>query len=158
VGAGASVRDNRPGDAEVMIRLARAAADVAGADFVPPHAPWHRFGPSVVAVAEAESAMIQDRPDRTLMIGRRLKPQAHRYARHRLDVARRACGAAAVPGGGHGASGVAPRPPAVAASAAVSGPHPQHGHRAAAHPYPRDARLGRLPAPSAVAGTSARTL
>ena len=86
-GAGASVRDNRPDDAEAMIRLARAAADVAGGDFVPPHAPWHRFGPSVVAVAEAESAVIRDRPDRTLAIGRRLKPQARRYARHRLDVA-----------------------------------------------------------------------
>jgi transcriptional regulator with XRE-family HTH domain len=85
--AGAAVRDNRPGDTEAMIRLAKAAADVAGRDFVPPHAPWHRFGPSVVAVAEAESAVIQDRPDRTLVIGRRLKPQAHRYARHRLDVA-----------------------------------------------------------------------
>jgi transcriptional regulator with XRE-family HTH domain len=86
-GAGASVRDNRPDDAEAMTRLARAAADVAGEDFVPPHAPWHRFGPSVVAVAEAESAVIRDRPQRTLAIGRRLKPQARRYARHRLDVA-----------------------------------------------------------------------
>lgn len=86
-GAGASVRDNRPEDAEMMIRLAKAAADVAGRDFVPPHAPWHRFGPSVVAVAEAESAVIRDRPERTLAIGRRLKPQARRYARHRLDVA-----------------------------------------------------------------------
>src|SRR6266487_1164815 len=86
-GAGASVRDNRPEDADTMIRLARAAAAVAGGDFVPPHAPWHRFGPSVVAVAEAENAVIQDRPDRTLAIGRSLQPQAHRYARHRLDVA-----------------------------------------------------------------------
>ncbi len=86
-GAGASVRDNRPENADTMIRLARAAAAVAGGDFVPPHAPWHRFGPSVVAVAEAENAVIQDRPDRTLAIGRSLQPQAHRYARHRLDVA-----------------------------------------------------------------------
>lgn len=84
-GAGAAVRDNQPEDADAMIRLARAAAAVAGGDFVPPHAPWHRFGPSVVAVAEAENAVI--RPDRTLAIGRSLQPQAHRYARHRLDVA-----------------------------------------------------------------------
>lgn len=41
----------------------------------------------MVTVAEAESAVIRDRPDRTLAIGRRLKPQARRYARHRLDVA-----------------------------------------------------------------------
>ena len=86
-GAGASARDNRPDDADAMIRLARAAAAVAGGDFVPPHAPWHRFGPSVVAVAEAENAVIRDRPDRALAIGRRLRSQAHRYPRHRLDVA-----------------------------------------------------------------------
>jgi len=86
-GAGASARDNRPDDADAMIRLARAAAAAAGGDFVPPHAPWHRFGPSVVAVAEAESAVIQDRPDRALAIGRRLSPMAHQYPRHRLDVA-----------------------------------------------------------------------
>lgn len=86
-GAGASARDNRPDDADAMIRLARAAAAVAGGDFVPPHAPWHRFGPSVVAVAEAENAVIRDRPDRALAIGRRLQKQAHRYPRHRLDVA-----------------------------------------------------------------------
>lgn len=86
-GAGASARDNRPDDADAMIRLARAAAAVAGGDFVPPHAPWHRFGPSVVAIAEAENAVIRDRPDRALAIGRRLRRQAHRYPRHRLDVA-----------------------------------------------------------------------
>jgi transcriptional regulator with XRE-family HTH domain len=86
-GAGASARDNRPDDADTLIRLARAAAAAAGGDFVPPHAPWHRFGPSVVAVAEAENAVIRDRPDRALAIGRRLQKQAHRYPRHRLDVA-----------------------------------------------------------------------
>lgn len=37
---------------------------------MPPHAPWHQFGPSVVAVAEAENALIVDRPDRALAIGR----------------------------------------------------------------------------------------
>jgi hypothetical protein len=87
-GAGAAVRDNRPDDADDMTRLARAAAAAAAqADFVPRHAPWHRFGPSVVAVAEAESALILDRPDKTLAIGRRLAPQSRRHARHRLDVA-----------------------------------------------------------------------
>lgn len=70
-----------------MIRLARAAAAVAGNDFVPPHAPWHQFGPSVVAVAEAENALIKDRPDTALAIGRRLSPIAHKYPRHKLDVA-----------------------------------------------------------------------
>lgn len=86
-GAGASVRDNRPDDADALIRLARASAAVAGGDFVPPHAPWHQFGPSVVAVAEAENAVIRERPDRTLAIGHRLRSQAHKFPRHRLDVA-----------------------------------------------------------------------
>jgi hypothetical protein len=88
-GAEVSVRHNRPDDAETMIRLARtaAAAAVAGPDFVPPHAPWHRFGPTVVAVAEAENAVVRGRPDRALAIGRRLRSQAHRYPRHGLDVA-----------------------------------------------------------------------
>ncbi len=86
-GAGASVRDNRPDDADALIRLARAGAAVAGGDFVPPHAPWHQFGPSVVAVAEAENAVIRGRPDRTLAIGHRLSSQAHKFPRHRLDVA-----------------------------------------------------------------------
>ncbi len=86
-GAGASARDNRPDDAEGLIRLARAAAAAAGGDFVPPHAPWLRFGPSVVTVAEAEIALIRDRPDRVLDIGQRLSPVADRHPRHRLDVA-----------------------------------------------------------------------
>ncbi len=70
-----------------MIRLATAAAAAAGNDFVPPHAPWHQFGPSVVAVAEAENAVIRDRPEQALAIGERLAPQARKYPRHRLDVA-----------------------------------------------------------------------
>jgi transcriptional regulator with XRE-family HTH domain len=51
--AGASVRDNRPEDADTMVRLAKAAAAAAGDDFVPPHMRWGRFGPSTVAAAEA---------------------------------------------------------------------------------------------------------
>jgi transcriptional regulator with XRE-family HTH domain len=86
-GAGASARDNRPDDADAMIRLAKAAAAVTGTDFVPAHAPWHQFGPSVVAVAEAENAVIRDHPERTLAIGQRLAPQARKYPRHRLDIA-----------------------------------------------------------------------
>jgi transcriptional regulator with XRE-family HTH domain len=86
-GAGAAVRDNRPGEADAMIRLAKAAAAAAGDDFVPPHASWHRFGPSVVAAAEAENAAIRGRPDTVLGIGRQLEPQARHYTRHRLDVA-----------------------------------------------------------------------
>jgi hypothetical protein len=86
--AGASVRDNRPEDAGAMIRLAKAAAAAAGDDFVPPHMRWGRFGPSTVAAAEAENAMIQERPEKALAISRQVAPKAgFVYARHRLDVA-----------------------------------------------------------------------
>lgn len=86
--AGASVRDNRPEDADAMIRLAKAAAAAAGDDFVPLHKPWGRFGPSTVAAAEAENAVIRDRPDKVLAITRQIAPKARLYyTRHRLDVA-----------------------------------------------------------------------
>src|SRR5258708_8171402 len=48
-GAGASARDNRPDDADAMIRLARAAAAVGGGGLGPPPCPGHRVGASVVA-------------------------------------------------------------------------------------------------------------
>jgi transcriptional regulator with XRE-family HTH domain len=86
-GSGAAARDNRPDEAAAMIRLAKAAAGAAGDDFVPAYAPWNRFGPSLVAAAEAENAAIQNRPGTVLAIGRQLAPQARHHVRHRLDVA-----------------------------------------------------------------------
>lgn len=114
-GAGASARDNRPDEADAMIRLAKAAAVVTGSDFVPPHAPWHQFGPAVVAVAEAESAVIRDRPEKSLAIGLRLAPLAREYPPAPARRRRRPRGCPPVPGSRRGAAGPAAHPAAVAA-------------------------------------------
>lgn len=89
----AAVRDNRPGEAAGMLKLARMAAVGAGTDFVLPFSPWHVFGPVTVSVSAAESAMIQEAPHGVLSIARRLsgtRPPVplRRFApSFRLDVA-----------------------------------------------------------------------
>ena len=71
-GAMAAVRDNRPDDAEEALRLARMAAAGAGPYFRLPGS-WHGFGPASVAMAAAEAAMIQDRPEAVLAVADRLR-------------------------------------------------------------------------------------
>jgi transcriptional regulator with XRE-family HTH domain len=87
----AAVRDNQPGQAQDALRLARMAAAAADQDFTLPYAPWHIFGPMTVLLATAENATIQDSPQMTLNIARRLtktRLPVHKYApSHRLDVA-----------------------------------------------------------------------
>lgn len=85
----AAVRDNRPGEAHLALRLARMAAAGTGQDFVLPYAPWHVFGPMTVSVVAAENSTIQDRPETTLAIAGRIEgTRVLRYApSHRLDVA-----------------------------------------------------------------------
>lgn len=70
-GAMAAVRDNRPDEASEALRLARMAAAGAGPYFRLPQS-WHGFGPGSVAMAAAEAAMIQDKPDAVLSIAERL--------------------------------------------------------------------------------------
>jgi transcriptional regulator with XRE-family HTH domain len=90
-GAAAAVRDNQPGQAQDALRLGRMAAAGVDRDFNLPYAPWHVFGPVTVLVATAESTSIQDNPQATLDIARRLtiaRLPVRRYApSHRLDVA-----------------------------------------------------------------------
>ena len=87
----AAVRDNQPGEAAEMLRLAGMAAAGTGADFLLPYSPWHVFGPVTVLVMAAENAMIGDRPGETLAIAREIETSrlpVPRYApSHRLDVA-----------------------------------------------------------------------
>jgi transcriptional regulator with XRE-family HTH domain len=87
----AAIRDNRPGEAAEALRAARMAAAGTGEDFILPHSPWHVFGPVSVAVAEAENAMIGDRPLEVLSIAARIKNAPTTVPRgapaHRLDVA-----------------------------------------------------------------------
>ena len=68
----AAVRDNRPDEADEMLRIARMAAVGAGHDFVLPFSPWHVFGPVTISVFAAESAIIQEQPEGVLAIARRL--------------------------------------------------------------------------------------
>ncbi|HEV2378018.1 MAG TPA: helix-turn-helix transcriptional regulator [Streptosporangiaceae bacterium] len=87
----AAVRDNRPGEADEALRLARMAAAGLGRDIIPGFNPWQVFGPATVAMVQAENAMVMDQPSVTLGIGSRMVrqgfPVPRNYLRHRLDVA-----------------------------------------------------------------------
>ncbi len=87
----AAARDNRPGEADDTLNLARMAAVGVRSDYMPAGDPWHVFGPVRVAMAKAENAIVQDRPDATLRIAAHLAqaqmPLPKYWHRHRLDVA-----------------------------------------------------------------------
>ncbi len=85
----AAARDNMPDVAAESIRLARMAAAGTNGDFIPAHTPWHLTGPTMVALAQAENAIVTGQPATTLAIGARLERRgvASQYVRHRLDVA-----------------------------------------------------------------------
>jgi|HubBroStandDraft_1064217.scaffolds.fasta_scaffold12486_5 transcriptional regulator with XRE-family HTH domain len=85
----AAARDNLPDLAAETIRLAQMATAGTNGDFLPAHAPWHLVGPTMVATARAENAILADRPATTLAIGAQLERRgiAGEYVRHRLDVA-----------------------------------------------------------------------
>lgn len=89
-GAAAGMRDNRPGEAESMLRLARAAAVATGR--VRASGVLAAWGPETVAYKTAERNVILDRPEAVLAAGERLKrvspAPGTTYYRHRLDVAR----------------------------------------------------------------------
>lgn len=90
-GASASLRDACDGEADSMMRLARAAATVTGT-ITPSSTRPDPWGPVVVAYKAAERGVILDRPDEVLTAGQRLvgtgAGQETDYLRHRLDVAR----------------------------------------------------------------------
>jgi hypothetical protein len=75
--------------ADETIRLARMATAGTNGDFVPAHTPWHLVGPTMVALARAENAVVTGQPAVTLAIGAQLERRdvAAQYVRHRLDVA-----------------------------------------------------------------------
>ncbi|MEU3076151.1 helix-turn-helix domain-containing protein [Streptomyces laurentii] len=87
----AGVRDNRPGDAEDAMRLAKAAAVAMGREYAPREDSLRTFGPVTVALKRAENAMITDRPDRVLQLAAevpadKLRPTSNNRNRHLLDV------------------------------------------------------------------------
>lgn len=88
--AGASVRDNRPGDAAHALKLARSASvavgheDTAGVDRL------RTFGPATVTQHMVEHANLTDQPDRVLALAAKMPPgtlTASNRGRHQLNVA-----------------------------------------------------------------------
>lgn len=88
-----SVRDAREGEAVDALRLAAAAAAAMGREVQSQADPMRTFGPTTVALKEAENAMIMDQPDRVLQLSAPLDAAGMRpmslanWNRHRLDVA-----------------------------------------------------------------------
>ncbi|MFG1977037.1 helix-turn-helix domain-containing protein [Nonomuraea fuscirosea] len=88
----AAIRDNRPGESEDAITLARAAATRMGHEAVSDTSTTRTFGPVTVAMIRAENAVIRDEPDKVLSIAERippnvLHPRSASRNRHHLDVA-----------------------------------------------------------------------
>ncbi|WP_269855076.1 helix-turn-helix domain-containing protein [Streptomyces sp. RPT161] len=88
----ASIRDNRPGEADDTLRLAKSAAVATGQEWTPAGDFLRTFGPVTVALKQAETAMIADRPDQVLRLAasiptQGLRPSSNNLNRHRLDVA-----------------------------------------------------------------------
>ncbi|MFF2550318.1 helix-turn-helix domain-containing protein [Nocardia sp. NPDC058058] len=90
-GSAAAIRDNRPDEADDMMRLAQAGAVVMKRDTVGYQDYWTRFGPATVAMKRVENAVVDDRPDLALQLAREvpagLRPTSDNRNRHLLDVA-----------------------------------------------------------------------
>ncbi|MDT0448644.1 helix-turn-helix domain-containing protein [Streptomyces hesseae] len=88
----ASVRDNRPDEADQALRLAHSAAIAMGREFAPEKDFLRALGPVTVKLKRAENALIADRPDHVLQLAERvptsgLRPTSNNRNRHLLDVA-----------------------------------------------------------------------
>jgi transcriptional regulator with XRE-family HTH domain len=88
----AAIRDNRPGEAEDALRLAKSAAVALGRDCTPEGDFLRTFGPITVALKRTENAMVAGQPDKVLSLASRipadsLKPTSNNRNRHLLDVA-----------------------------------------------------------------------
>lgn len=90
-GSAAAIRDNRPGEAADMMRLASAAAAAAGGERGAYQMYWTTFGPATVTMKRAENAVVDGRPDVALRLARQvppgLRPTSDNRNRHLLDVA-----------------------------------------------------------------------
>jgi transcriptional regulator with XRE-family HTH domain len=90
--ANAAIRDNRPGEANDALKLARAAGDRIGREMMTDASTSRMFGPATVAYRQAETAVIDGKPERTLAIAASiprdvLPPADMNRLRHSLDVA-----------------------------------------------------------------------
>ncbi|CAM3143896.1 helix-turn-helix domain-containing protein [Streptomyces albus] len=88
----ASLRDNRAGEAQDAMRLARSVAVMTGKELPRGDSRLATWGPVTVAYKNAERGIVLDRPDEVLKVADQLKavgPAAStEFHRHRMDVAR----------------------------------------------------------------------
>jgi hypothetical protein len=89
----AMIRDNRPGEADDALSLARAAAAKIRRDVPANASTTMTFGPAQVQIIGAENAALAGRPDRVLVLAERIpgmglaRVEPVQRLRHRLDVA-----------------------------------------------------------------------
>ncbi|SUA45505.1 anaerobic benzoate catabolism transcriptional regulator [Nocardia africana] len=90
-GSAAAIRDNRPDEADDMMRLAAAGAVAIRHEKAPYHQYWTTFNPPTVAMKRVENAVVADRPDLALRLARDIapvpRPTSDNRNRHLLDVA-----------------------------------------------------------------------
>jgi transcriptional regulator with XRE-family HTH domain len=88
----AAMRDNRPGDADDAMKIAKAAAARIGHEYSHRVDFLRTFGPVTVSMKHAENMMVDDKPDKVLAAAATIRPHAARATknnrnRHFLDVA-----------------------------------------------------------------------
>ncbi|BDT98820.1 hypothetical protein IFM12276_18490 [Nocardia sputorum] len=86
----AAVRDNRPDEADEMMRLAAAGAVAVRPESGPYHQYWTTFDPATVAMKRVENAVVDDRPDVALRLASDIppdqRPTSDNRNRHLIDV------------------------------------------------------------------------
>lgn len=90
-GSAAAIRDNRPDEADDMMRLAQAGATVIRRESPGYQRYWTTFGPATVAMKRVENAVVDERPEEALRLALDvppgLRPTSDNRNRHLLDVA-----------------------------------------------------------------------
>ncbi|MGW2144818.1 helix-turn-helix domain-containing protein [Nonomuraea bangladeshensis] len=90
-GSAAAIRDNRPDEADDMMRLALSGAVRMGREHSSYHEYFTTFGPATVQMKRVENAIIEHQPERALRLAREippgLRPTSDNRNRHFLDVA-----------------------------------------------------------------------
>ncbi|WP_245642565.1 helix-turn-helix domain-containing protein [Nonomuraea candida] len=90
-GSAAAIRDNRPDEADDMMRLALSGAVRMGREHGSYHEYFTTFGPATVQMKRVENAIIEAQPERALQLAQEvppgLRPTSDNRNRHLLDVA-----------------------------------------------------------------------
>lgn len=86
----AAVRDNRPDEADEMMRFAAAGAVAVRPESGPYHQYWTTFDAATVAMKRVENAVVDDRPDAALRLAGDIppdnRPTSDNRNRHLIDV------------------------------------------------------------------------